>query len=138
MVTGCRQHPSSWQNRNAGCQLICPSLLLTRSTYNIALVLIFEWAQAFFTAPTRKAIGHSQKQRTRAKGRQIKESKRLTYARSSWVKNGFGAVEMEEEFHLVELLTRKQPSLPCPPLEARVSQLKWYAVYSAALEKKKK
>lgn len=26
MVTGCGQHPSSWQDRNAGCQLICPFL----------------------------------------------------------------------------------------------------------------
>lgn len=62
------------------------------------------------------------------------ESRRLTSARSSWVQNGFGAVEMEEEFHHVELLMRKQPTLPRPALEACVSQPKWYAVYSTALE----
>lgn len=44
---------------------------------------------------------------------------------------------MEEEFHHVELLMRKQPALPCPPPRACVSQLKWYAVYCTALEEKK-
>lgn len=65
------------------------------------------------------------------------ESRRVTSVRSSWVQNGFGAVEMEEEFHHVELLMRKQPALPHPPPGACVSQPKWYVVYSMALEEKK-
>lgn len=43
---------------------------------------------------------------------------------------GFGAAEMEEEYHHVKLLMRKQPSFPCPPPEVCVSQPKWYVVYS--------
>lgn len=60
----------------------------------------------------------------------MSERRRVISARSSWVQIGFGAAEMEEEFHHVELLMRKQPSLRCPPPEACVSQPKWYVVYS--------
>lgn len=42
----------------------------------------------------------------------------------------FVAAEMEEEFHHVKLLMRKQLSLLCPPPEVCVSQPKWYVVYS--------
>lgn len=48
---------------------------------------------------------------------------------------GFGAAEMEEEFHHVELLMRKQPSLLCPPPGVCVSQPKWYVVYSTEEKK---
>lgn len=47
-----------------------------------------------------------------------------------------GAAEMEEEFHHVELLMRKQPALLHPPPQACVNQPKWYAVYSTALQEK--
>lgn len=53
------------------------------------------------------------------------------------MQNSFRAAEVEEKFHHVELLTRKQPPLPCPPPEVCVSQPKWYAVYSTTLEEKR-
>lgn len=54
-------------------------LPLPSSAYDIALVLIFEWAQAFFIAPTRKAIGHSKNLWNWAKCRQIKEWEQKSY-----------------------------------------------------------
>lgn len=107
-----------------------------------SMILLSCWylsgPRLFFIAPTRKAIGHSKKLWTRAKCRQIKEWEQKSYiCRVKLCANGFGAAEMEEEFHHVELLMRKQPALPCPPPRACVSQLKWYAVYCTALEEKK-